>query len=117
VAAELLAGLHLSAQLGDEVGRHVARAGAALDHPHDAGVRTVARLLSVGARATGLVAPQVTDGERAAAHRPGLGQHASEVANGGGDLSRVGHRAFLLANSILERSPRRNLELDGSSLS
>jgi hypothetical protein len=105
--AELLTGLDLLAQQIRLFGGHMTRARLAVDDAHHAVVGAVACVLAVGTSTAGLVAAQKPHGKGAAAHRLGLGESASEVTDGGGDIGRVGHRG-LLSSIILERVPRHN---------
>ena len=97
--AELLARPDLPAQLIDPVSRDMSRLRTTLHDPHHPVVGTMPRLRPIGAGTARLVAPQVLDGERPAAHRLRLGELAREVTDGGRHVGAFGHgdSSFALA--------------------
>ena len=106
--AERLPHLDLSAQRLHAVGRDVARLRAPLHDPHDAVIGAMPCPGRIGAGTARLVAPQVLDRHRSAAHRLRLGELAREITDGGGHIGAFGHGGFLLCTSILQRDARHN---------
>ena len=89
--AELLARSDLSAKLLDAAGRDVSRLRTTLHDPHDTVVGAMPRPWPIGAGTARLVAPQVLDRHRSAAHRLRLGELAREITDGGGHIGAFGH--------------------------